>query len=195
MRPIYRPPALHYGEPVDDYLVDRVLLAVEQIPLGRVAAYGDIARLVGTSPRRVGTIMRLYAHDVPWWRVVGSSGDPGGRLLDHCRPHWSDEGIAVKPNGLGCRMAHYRADQVALEHAYRKALDAVLAAASTPLPFIGRPAAEALASVGITSLERVIEHSEAELLALHGLGPKAIRRVADELDRLGWAWSLRRSTR
>ena len=176
---------------MDDFLVDRVLLAVEQIPPGRVAAYGDIARLAGTSPRRVGTIMRLYSGDVPYWRVVGAAGDPGGRLLDNFRPHWSAEGIEVKPNGLGCRIVDYRADQVALRTAYRAALDAMLASTATPLPSIGGPATGALAVQGITTHEQVIEHSEAELLALHGVGPRAIRLLADELDRLGWTWSAR----
>lgn len=176
---------------MDDFLVDRVLLAVEQIPPGRVAAYGDIARIVGCGPRRVGTIMRLYSRDVPYWRVVGADGDPGGKLLDHFRPHWDAEGITVKPNGLGCRIADYRADQVALDHAYRQALAELLARSSTPLPLIGRPATDALAIIGVTCLERVIEHSQAELLGLHGVGPKAIGLLADELDRLGWGWSRR----
>ena len=99
-----------YRGRVDDFLVDRVLLAVEQIPSGRVVAYGDIARLVGTSPRRVGSIMASHGGQVTWWRVVGASGDPGGNLIGRARPHWSAEGITVKPNGLGCRIADYRAD-------------------------------------------------------------------------------------
>ena len=173
---------------MDDFLVDRVLLAVEQIPSGRVAAYGDIARLVGTSPRRVGTIMRLYSEGAPYWRVVGAAGDPGGRLLNHFRPHWNDEGITVKPNGLGCRMAEYRTDQAALERAYRAALEAMLTTTATPLPAIGRPATRALAAIGVITLEQVIEYPRAELLALHGVGPKAIKLLADELDRLGWTW-------
>ncbi|WP_159796044.1 helix-hairpin-helix domain-containing protein [Puerhibacterium puerhi] len=39
---------------------------------------------------------------------------------------------------------------------------------------IGRTAARALALHGVTSLERVAEHSRAELLDLHGVGPKAV---------------------
>ena len=38
---------------MDEYAVDRVLLAVEQIPRGRVAAYGDVGRIAGTGPRHV----------------------------------------------------------------------------------------------------------------------------------------------
>lgn len=180
-----------YRGPVDDFLAERVLLAVEQIPSGRVAAYGDIARLVGTSPRRVGSIMASHGAQVTWWRVVGASGDPGGNLIGRARPHWAAEGIAVKPNGLGCRIAGYRADLDELAEAYHRALDALLAASGTPLPFIGRPAAAALELIGITTLEQVVEHSEAELVGLHGVGPKAIRLLADELARLGWRWARR----
>lgn len=176
---------------MDDFLTERVLLAVEQIPSGRVVAYGDIGRLVGTSPRRVGAIMRGYGGEVTWWRVVGASGDPGGGLIDRAGPHWAAEGIVIKPNGRGCRMADYRADLDELADAYHRALDTLLVTAGTPLPFIGRPAAGALEQFGITTLEQVVEHSEAELLGLHGVGPKAIRLLADELARLGWRWTRR----
>ena len=39
--------------------VDDVLAAVEALPAGAVVSYSDVAELVGTSPRRVGTIMAL----------------------------------------------------------------------------------------------------------------------------------------
>ena len=40
---------------------------------------------------------------------------------------------------------------------------------------IGQPATRALNGEGITSLEQAAAHTEAQLLALHGVGPKAIR--------------------
>jgi predicted flap endonuclease-1-like 5' DNA nuclease len=40
---------------------------------------------------------------------------------------------------------------------------------------IGKTAARELSLNGITSLERVAHHSRDELLAIHGVGPKAIR--------------------
>jgi hypothetical protein len=40
---------------------------------------------------------------------------------------------------------------------------------------IGRTAARELSLCGITSLELVARHSREELLAIHGVGPKAIR--------------------
>ena len=58
-----------------------VLLAVRQIPPGRVATYGDVAAMAG-SPRAwraVGTILRnCQSPSVPCHRVVGSGGRLGG---------------------------------------------------------------------------------------------------------------------
>lgn len=176
---------------MDEYAVDRVLLAVEQIPPGRVAAYGDIGRIAGTGPRHVGTILRRFGASVPWWRVVSADGDPGGRLVAQARPHWAEEGIAVKPNGLGCRIAEHRADLAAVEAAYRAALAAIIARSGTALPRVGGPATAGLAQLGITRLEHVLEWSEAELLAQHAVGAKAVRMLGDELARLGWAWRRR----
>lgn len=51
----------------------------------------------------------------------------------------------------------------------------------TALPRIGRPAARALEQAGITTLEQVAERAEADLLALHGVGGKAIGILAAEL--------------
>ncbi|MFZ1383246.1 MAG: DUF1801 domain-containing protein [Scrofimicrobium sp.] len=45
------------------------------------------------------------------------------------------------------------------------------------LPMIGRPATNALTAVGVTTLTQVAEYSESELLAMHGVGPKAIRLI------------------
>ena len=50
------------------------------------------------------------------------------------------------------------------------------ASESTPLPGgIGSVAPRALAEHGITTLEQVAALTDAELLAIHGLGPKAVR--------------------
>lgn len=43
------------------------------------------------------------------------------------------------------------------------------------LPPIGRPANSALLLAGITTLAQVAARSRRELLAMHGVGPKAIR--------------------
>lgn len=46
---------------------------------------------------------------------------------------------------------------------------------------IGRPATRALAGAGITTLDQVAERSDAELLALHGVGPRALRILREAL--------------
>jgi hypothetical protein len=43
----------------------------------------------------------------------------------------------------------------------------------------------ALASIGVTSLDHVVGHSEAELLALHGFGPRALRILDEALAEAG----------
>ena len=49
----------------------------------------------------------------------------------------------------------------------------------TPLPKIGAPATRALTAAGYLSLEDLDGVSRADLLALHGVGPRAIR-ILDE---------------
>lgn len=102
--------------------MERVLRAVELVPPGRVASYGTIARICGIGPRQVGSIMRHWSDGLPWWRITSSYGDFGGDLLQRALPHWDEEGIRVKPNGLGCRYADYAADPDELERRWREAV-------------------------------------------------------------------------
>jgi hypothetical protein len=53
------------------------------------------------------------------------------------------------------------------------------------LPKIGAPATRALAAIGVTTLSQVAEHSEEELLALHGSGPRAVRILREALAERG----------
>ncbi|WP_146792872.1 helix-hairpin-helix domain-containing protein [Agrococcus baldri] len=53
------------------------------------------------------------------------------------------------------------------------------------LPKIGRPAASALLTIGVTTLDGVAAMGEAELLALHGVGPKAVRILREALEQRG----------
>ena len=50
---------------------------------------------------------------------------------------------------------------------------------------IGKPARNALAAQGISSLEQVARLSERELAALHGVGPKAVRILREALEAAG----------
>ena len=55
----------------------------------------------------------------------------------------------------------------------------------TPLPKISAPATRALAGIGVTTVEGLAGHTERELLALHGFGPKAIRILRPVMDAHG----------
>ena len=57
--------------------------------------------------------------------------------------------------------------------------------APRPLPAIGAPATRALASIDVTTLDQLVDRSAAELLALHGFGPRALRVVSEALDQVG----------
>lgn len=107
---------------VDDVVVERVLRAVEAVPRGHVVSYGDVAALVGIGPRQVGSIMKLYGSNVTWWRVTNASGDLPVNLMDDARELWAAEGILLKPNGRGCRIAEYRADLQVLGRAHAEAV-------------------------------------------------------------------------
>jgi methylated-DNA-protein-cysteine methyltransferase related protein len=106
---------------VDDVVVERVLRAVEQVPRGRVVSYGDIGALVGVGPRFVGRVMSTYGSNVTWWRVCSSYGDLPAPLMDEARERWAAEGILLKPNGRGCRIADHRADLARLSKDYERA--------------------------------------------------------------------------
>jgi DNA-binding NarL/FixJ family response regulator len=50
---------------------------------------------------------------------------------------------------------------------------------------IGRPATSALVQIGVTTLEQVAQLTRTELLALHGVGPKAVRLLEGVLTERG----------
>lgn len=104
-----------------ELVIELVLRCVELVPPGRVASYGAVAAICGIGPRQVGSILRHWSDGLPWWRITGHAGDLGGDLLQRALPHWRDEGIRVKPNGLGCRYADHAADLDDLERRWREA--------------------------------------------------------------------------
>lgn len=69
------------------------------------------------------------------------------------------------------------------------ALNAVVESPARPesdLPAgIGKPATRALANAGLTTLDHVATRTRADLLAMHGVGPKAVRILADTLAENG----------
>ena len=69
------------GKKAPDPFSPRVLSVVRRIPPGRVATYGDVARLAGRplACRAVGNIMRECRRpDIPCHRVIAAGGRLGG---------------------------------------------------------------------------------------------------------------------
>lgn len=56
------------------------------------------------------------------------------------------------------------------------------------LPSIGAPATRALTQAGCTTLKQLTKLSEAELLQMHGVGPRAIRILKEALKAKGWSF-------
>ena len=50
---------------------------------------------------------------------------------------------------------------------------------------MGKTAPRELQLAGIDSLQKVSQHTERELLSIHGVGPKAIRILREALDAKG----------
>jgi hypothetical protein len=50
---------------------------------------------------------------------------------------------------------------------------------------MGAPAGNALEALGVTSLDEVTRFSEKELLAIHGIGPKAVAVIKAALQEQG----------
>lgn len=79
-----------------------VYALVEQIPYGKVASYGQIAKLLGRSrsARIVGYAMRNCPEGLPWHRVIKADGTmASGVLSELCHDLLADEGVIFLPDG------------------------------------------------------------------------------------------------
>lgn len=68
-----------------------------------------------------------------------------------------------------------RAEPVNRAMAEERMKDVVAPEGPGDLPAIGRPATQALAQIGVRNVAQLADYTEQEILALHGVGPKAIR--------------------
>jgi predicted flap endonuclease-1-like 5' DNA nuclease len=64
-----------------------------------------------------------------------------------------------------------------------------MAASLDELPKIGAPATRALNNAGYTSLRQLAGVPRADLAKLHGMGPKALRIIEDNLAKQGFRLS------
>jgi len=88
---------------------EAVLDIVDQIPAGKVLAYGDVAELLGRGgPRQVGSVMSRYGSSVTWWRVIRASGEAAEGLQEEALAHWRAEGTAMVRGALAGRRVDMR---------------------------------------------------------------------------------------
>lgn len=84
------------GKILDEGLIYEILSVVEEIPEGRVATYGQIARLIGRdkNSRLVGKVLSMseYYGQYPCHRVVNHAG----RLV----PGWREQKSLLESEGV-----------------------------------------------------------------------------------------------
>lgn len=98
--------------PAADF-VEAVLDVVAAIPPGKVMTYGDVAAVLGSrAARAVGNVMALSGSDVPWWRVIRSSGLPPIAHEERALGHYEAEGTPLVTLSDGYRVDLRRARHV-----------------------------------------------------------------------------------
>ena len=84
---------------LNDDLIYEILAVVEEIPAGRVASYGQIARLIGRdkNARLVGKVLSMaeFYGDYPCHRVVNAAG--------RTAPGWQAQRGLLEAEGVGFR--------------------------------------------------------------------------------------------
>lgn len=87
---------------LNENLIYEILSVVEEVPPGKVATYGQIARLIRRpkNARLVGRVLRFsqYYGDYPCHRIVAHNGRLVPGWIDQKRL-LQDEGVSLKKNG------------------------------------------------------------------------------------------------
>lgn len=88
---------------LDEELIYEILSVVEEIPEGRVASYGQIARLIGRprNSRLIGKVLSIsdFYGEYPCHRVVNHAGRTAPSFKEQ-RRLLELEGVHFKENGL-----------------------------------------------------------------------------------------------
>lgn len=89
-------------------VVAEVRAVVIAIPVGHVAAYGEIGQAVGIGPRQAGRCVGLLDDEVPWWRVVHADGTPATCHGGAARALLEAEGLPFRGNRVDMSAAPRR---------------------------------------------------------------------------------------
>ncbi|MGO3885766.1 MAG: MGMT family protein [Mycetocola sp.] len=82
---------------MNEDFVDAVHSVVDDIPTGRVLAYGQVAARFGSrSSRGVGRVMAHYGDGLPWWRVVRADGRVPAERADEAAARYTEEGTPFR---------------------------------------------------------------------------------------------------
>ena len=88
-----------------DSFAQQVFALVYQVPEGKVATYGDIAKLAGMSSyaRQVGKVLSRLPADsqLPWYRIVNARGKISldGERGDYQKQRLIAEGVPISAQG------------------------------------------------------------------------------------------------
>ena len=88
---------------VYEEVADSVLLAVENVPEGRVTSYGAIGRIVGCGPRLVARVLATRGGEVCWWRVLRADGTIAPQLVERAAELLASEGVPVRGGRVNLR--------------------------------------------------------------------------------------------
>jgi alkylated DNA nucleotide flippase Atl1 len=115
-----------FEEPPPEF-IDQVVDMVRAIPPGRVMTYGDIAAVLTAraefaglpeayGPRMVGFVMSRFGGDLPWWRVIRSTGHPPKFHQERALPFYRAENTPLIGPEEGYRIDLKRARFYPEEH-------------------------------------------------------------------------------
>jgi methylated-DNA-protein-cysteine methyltransferase-like protein len=85
-----------------------VLDVVARIPRGKVMSYGDVAEYMGRgSGRGVGSVLSRHGHEVPWHRVVQSTGAPAPSAPQEALRLLRAERVPMRGDRVDMRLARW----------------------------------------------------------------------------------------
>lgn len=117
----------------------------------------------------------------------------GVTITEATSPHGAPEGVAValaEVNGMELNSLVFKSWLAVAPEELAASARSALGGAAPDVPNglpagLGKPATRALLLAGITDLTQVAARTEAELLELHGVGPRAVRILREALQANG----------